>query len=240
MIEDPNTNYIGPVLFALINCKNSIGYTKLFSLIKLIINNEEIEWKPQMITIDFEDSLKKSLKSVFPDSSQIGCLFHYRQAIFRKAKEIGLFTQDLKEKTHNLLDKLINISWLPNLESFQNHYDVIKQKISLEDKILVDFLEYYEKEWITRFEKGEINYNLDDDSHRANSVLENFHSKMTENLPNFPNWQIFYEFIKNEDKIFIEETMRLELTGQLAEKSKNFCKKYEPKFCEILHSKKKE
>ena len=106
LIRDPNTGILGPGLFTLINFKNEVGYRKIFAIIKHIIYgsvNDKI--KLQKVTVDFEDSLQNTVKEIFC-CEIVGCLFHFRQAINRKLKSIGL--QSLDKDQNTIINDLIS------------------------------------------------------------------------------------------------------------------------------------
>ena len=94
LIWDPNTDKSYPALFALINSKDEEGYYLLLKNIKeIVIDVHSFDWGLQFATLDFEEGLQSAFKRVFPKTSLIGCLFHYRQALYRQAQSRRLLTE---------------------------------------------------------------------------------------------------------------------------------------------------
>ena len=54
------------------------------------------QFKPEISVSDFKIALKSTIKFVF-GSNLHGCLFHYRQSLFRKWQQLGLSCLKLKE-----------------------------------------------------------------------------------------------------------------------------------------------
>lgn len=66
-----------PVIFVLMTSKSYLSYKKIFQEIKLILNQNKIEWNYNKIriTCDFEKSLLKAIKEEFSTSLIQGCNF---------------------------------------------------------------------------------------------------------------------------------------------------------------------
>ena len=45
---------------------------------------------PKKVILDFEIAVWKALKTVFPETKLQGCLFHFKQAIYRKIQVVFL------------------------------------------------------------------------------------------------------------------------------------------------------
>ena len=51
-----------------------------------------IVMNPPKIIIDFEAAMKEAIQEVFPQSSMLGCYFHWNKCIFRRLSQEGLIT----------------------------------------------------------------------------------------------------------------------------------------------------
>ena len=101
-IRDPNTSFIKPALWAILDSKEEESYYQAFRIIKDIASNSgRLDWNLTSITLDFEPGLINGFKRVFLETRVIGCLFHFKQALYREAKIQGLTIDKLKE-TSNL------------------------------------------------------------------------------------------------------------------------------------------
>ena len=204
MIRDPNTGIVGPCVFAMINAKNGIIYEEMINEIRNIIFKVN-DWEPLTITIDYESALQNSIEKAFPKAKIIGCLFHFKQSLFRKATELGLMKCEIKENTNQLINTLSSLSWLSESEKYQEVLDDIKNTLTFDLPNMQEFFDYFVGYWVPKFLNGQIDYSNIDQNHRSNSILESWHSKITDKLPLFPSWSIFLEFLKVEENNFCED-----------------------------------
>lgn len=72
--------------------KFEVSYINIFENLKIICieNNININFENITFMSDFEYGLRKALKISFPNSSILGCYYHYVKNIFKKFKELGL------------------------------------------------------------------------------------------------------------------------------------------------------
>lgn len=64
-----------PIAWALMENKLAGSYDNLFNHLK----QQFPELDPPVITSDFELSMRKSIRQIFPDAKLLGCYFHYAQ-----------------------------------------------------------------------------------------------------------------------------------------------------------------
>ena len=69
--------------------------------------------------VDYEAAIWQALKSVFPDASLKGCVFHFIQAIWKKVQEVGLQTAYNEKKETNSFIRLATV-----LGDYRQHLDV--------------------------------------------------------------------------------------------------------------------
>lgn len=225
LIRDPNTDKLFPVLFALLNSKEEEAYYLVLKHLRDIITEFNFfYWNLEYATIDFEEGLQNAFQRVFPKTNIIGCLFHYRQALYRQAQSRRLITKAKKEETEKLISELGNLAWVNHKRVFQDGLEKIKARYK--DEEYLGFLVYFEKNWLPRFELGQIQYSNKEDVYRSNSVLESYNNHIKNQLPRASSWPQFIEFLKQEDKKYFEEVFLAEVKGTINKKSKNFGKAY--------------
>ena len=54
--------------------------------------------------MDFEKAMHIGFTAVFPEIQLIGCLFHFKQALYRYAAKNGCTTNEEKDSTIQLID----------------------------------------------------------------------------------------------------------------------------------------
>ena len=94
-----------PILSCLMNSKNEKSYYNIFENLKIMLqeNNINIDFSKINIMSENEKGLRAAIKKAFPNSSILGCFYHYIKAIFFKCKKLGLITKKYFFKTYKLL-----------------------------------------------------------------------------------------------------------------------------------------
>jgi hypothetical protein len=124
-----------PCCWAFLPNKKEETYEKMWDCIMSKVDKNGTEQhQPAHLVIDFESAMIKNLRSRFASVPVVGCLFHFRQAVWRKLQEIGLTPlffrdADFQEWIH----MVYALCYVP-LDSLVTYYEsVILQR--LEDKI---------------------------------------------------------------------------------------------------------
>ena len=226
-IKDPNTGYVKPAMWALLDNKEEEGYYHLFKTIKDIVSeNNKTNWNLQSITLDFETALQKGFSANFSGTRIIGCLFHFKQALYREAQSLSLTKAEFKDETIELISKLGSLSW-KNQESIQRIFNEIQVKY--EKTKHGQLVDYYRKFWLEKLKNGLIDYSDVEDSFRANSVLERYNGHIKDSLPRCASWPKFLEFIRNEEASYVRESHLAEQKGETIQESMKFGQTYLPK-----------
>ena len=227
VIRDPNTGYIKPALWAVLGSKEEETYYQAFKMIYDISSRSgTLDWSLESVTLDFEAGLINGFKRIFKDSRIIGCLFHFKQALYREAQVQGLTTNDLKEETKSLISSLGSLSWKGDISLVEEELEKITEKYKENHSKLTT---YYKNCWLQRLKTGLIDYSHVEDEYRANSVLESYNSHVKDLLTRSSSWPLFIEFLRNEEANYVNEVFLAEQKGQTHSKSVNFGKVYLPK-----------
>ena len=84
------------------------------------------------MTVDFEVAMCQALSSVLPQVTTSGCLFHWSQAVWRKAQELGLqVLYHREDNTYKYIHKLLSIPYLP-AEHINAIFTKLQQKATTE------------------------------------------------------------------------------------------------------------
>ncbi|KAL3090063.1 hypothetical protein niasHS_006515 [Heterodera schachtii] len=102
---------------ALLPGKNSRFYREALSAI-----GNAVASAPARIITDFEKSMMRAAREVFPEALQSGCNFHWAQCLFRKAKSLGIFNlfngndeeaEEERKNVHRTFRKVLTLALLP-------------------------------------------------------------------------------------------------------------------------------
>ena len=77
-------NTVLPELFCLLPDTQTTTYYRLFTVIHSKCIDHQIALSPSTIIVDYEVAVHNVVRSVFPNLTLHGCLFHYGQALYRK------------------------------------------------------------------------------------------------------------------------------------------------------------
>ena len=123
-------NTVLPELVCLLPDKQTKTYHRLFTLIQSKCIDHQIALSPSTIIVDFEVAVHNVVRSVFPNSTLHGCLFHYGQALSRKLPELGLSSN--RHSDHdaimNWFRLFIGVAFVPSAQVttafalFKEHY----------------------------------------------------------------------------------------------------------------------
>lgn len=104
---------------------------------------------------DFEVAIQNAFLTVVPDAEATSCLFHFKQAVKRKARKFGEMMKFIMSnaQARHLYFKLMSLPLLP-ADRIANMFDQLKdaalelQTAEGMGNIFDGFLRYYFKQWI--------------------------------------------------------------------------------------------
>lgn len=208
-----------PVCVGLLPNKTQATYSRFLALLVTKAAQIGLVFSPQIVCIDFEMAMLRTLQRLFPNSRIRGCLFHYSQAIWRKVQSLGLTARYSDDDAFNRLVR--RASALP-LVPPQQVDDVWLQAMNEvdDDDDAQQFMDYVTTNWVDAFTATfpmEIWNQYDNiEGHRTNNHLESWHSVMNRQL-NRPHPNIFalVELLKTEQQSN-EQRLRLLQAGDAA------------------------
>lgn len=110
--------------------------------------------EPAEFITDFEDGLRKAIKTVYPNVKLNGCWFHYVRAIQRRSAKLGMRKFLKKNRKGKKIQKqLMSLPLLPP-EMFDEGYQTIK-KLTARSKLYNRFKKlfaYYDQYWLNQVE----------------------------------------------------------------------------------------
>lgn len=202
LFSHPHQMYI-PIWFILLQSKKEATYVRAL--------NQAIKTSPALlnavtITSDFEKGLLNAVHSEFPSAIFIGCLFHFKQALWRKLIDLGI----PEELVHELMSEggligLLTVIPIDEIISKGIPYIRLHFKEGKYKGQFDVFWTYFVKTWIHKnYNPKHWNiYDLLNDPVRAqfliqrtNNPVENFNRRMCKAFPTaHPPMPLFVETI---------------------------------------------
>ena len=208
MVFDEQTDVFVPVFYVLLTSKNTQIYRHALHWIRSSVDHK---MQPLTITCDFEKALHSAIKTEFPSARINGCLFHWKQAIRKKLK-------DLRFEESSVVDRFMHRSTLetltiipPNeIEEFGIPFvrDIIDENLGENDLKKIDlFWQYFDKfwmesaSWICGWNVNHQNLEYKKNLMRTNNGLERYNRTLREIFKNStPSLVGFVETIEKESR----------------------------------------
>ncbi|KAJ6240566.1 hypothetical protein M0813_24093 [Anaeramoeba flamelloides] len=162
------------------------------------------DWNPYFINCDYELALLQAIQKIFPNTQIIGCFFHLKQAIRRKASKIGLIKDPKIKQIIYELGCLGKIS--PS--KLIDHFDYLLKKYP-EDRYKKLF-RYFYKTYLKRIHPEFWNHSFIKTEKKTTSSLENYNRQITEKIGRHKSLNTIIKAIQKE-----EEKQRKKLLDQL-------------------------
>ena len=87
-----NGHYV-PLVFCLLPNKTSLTYSSMWTLIKNLCADRQLQLLPTNIHVDFEVTMHSAIENLFPTTTIKCCRFHLGQSWWRKIQSLGLSTE---------------------------------------------------------------------------------------------------------------------------------------------------
>ena len=193
-----------PCFYILMSNKTEILYDLVFkSVLRIMTQNKLYHIDFKTITTDTEIPLINAINHNFDNSKRIGCWFHLKQNLLKKARICGLLNKNNKKIDYNITFEIITrLSILPLTYKGDIQYvrDQIKLIISQYPECYKNLCIYFLDSKLQYFEDGSYDYNSFPKDIRSNSVLERYNRNIKSYLgeKRTCNWVVFLNFINNE------------------------------------------
>ncbi|KAF1742935.1 hypothetical protein MXB_3097 [Myxobolus squamalis] len=117
-IYDENTGIYVPCSFSLITGRSELMYCTDLNKLFLLL---DYRWMPPVVTVYFEKGMLNAAQYQFLKTKILGCLFQFKQALFRKRTKINL----LEDEISRIL-RQIDFNTVLDPEQIKNAIEFIK------------------------------------------------------------------------------------------------------------------
>ncbi|KAI6654464.1 hypothetical protein LOD99_860 [Oopsacas minuta] len=163
-----------PAIHCLLTNKDDELYVAVIQKIRELVPQLE----PDCAMSDWEQAARNAVKRVYPGIRVNGCWFHYTQAIWRKTQKYGLAsTCRGNSECASFVKKIMAIPFLP-AELILPIYNLLQIPTLQQSQMkkLEVFLNYFEKQWLTKIGPEELSiFNL---KYVTNNAAESYHGKL--------------------------------------------------------------
>ncbi|KAI0220396.1 hypothetical protein LSAT2_028071 [Lamellibrachia satsuma] len=197
-----------PLLFCMMSRRRTNDYVAVLQAILEVLPGTPAVAE---IVMDFERAAWRAADRVMPDIRCQGCAFHWGQAVWRKAQELGLRRVYLEDNaTFMYVRKLMALPLLP-AEHISPVFAVLERKARAEP--LEALVAYIKETWITSRMWPPTSWSVFGQSVRTNNDVEGWHHGFNTKAKQMPFYQLTSQLY--EEAAQIELTLRLVSEGKL-------------------------
>ena len=206
-------NTVLPKLFCLLPDKQTTTYHRLFTLIQSKCIDHQIALSPSTIIVDFEVAVHNVVRSVFPNSTLHGCLFHYGQALYRKLQEVCLSSN--RHSDHDAIMKwfrlFIGVAFVPSAQ-VTTAFALIKEHYTPNCRWCKEFNLYFFDIWLTGSYPVPIWNQFGAEVPRTNNDCEGYNSRLAKRALK-PHLNVYELILLFRDEQLNKEAYVLQIEG---------------------------
>lgn len=173
-----------PLVWGLLPNKSKATYKEFFEAVKNELLHKYGELKQsQTFVTDFEAAAIEAIKETFPQARLKGCTFHFRQALMRRATELGLrLAYSSKDSSvQQWIRQIMGLTLLPEV-FIPFAWNNLKNPPMVEDVNLavnlLTFATYFERTWISGIFEPKLWSHYDNTGPRTTNLAEGWHNSM--------------------------------------------------------------
>lgn len=181
-----------PVVFILLPNKEKRTYEVMLYLTKQQVPG----WNPELVIVDFEVAVISALSNIFPSAVTKGCNFHFKQALSKKSREVGIKSEE--ENRH--VAKCGALAHLP-VDFVEDGWLAIMEEAPDTDNI-TKFNNYFVSTWLDSATFPISLWNCEGQRHRTTNLVESWHKRLNNVSSKKPRLLQFLQTIKDEALYF--------------------------------------
>lgn len=160
-----------PLVMVIMSRRTKADYLAILYQIKSFLSES-----PSAVVMNFEPAVWSAFREVFEAINFRGCVFHWKQAVWRKIKELGLRKYYSRQsKSRRFLLEIMSLPFLPAeqiVATFQDFCNVIQPTHNQSFHTLI---EYVESQWINSNVFPPSSWSVFGQSVRTNNDVEGWH-----------------------------------------------------------------
>lgn len=170
------------------------------------VNDKLIELVGSII-IDFECAMRKALQIVTPTITILGCLFHYDQALLRKAASIPELHKLIRTNKEAYFEfrKYQSLALLPS-HMIKDAFVCLLRETLKKYPVFAPFIDYYKKEWINKVKP--VHFSVFKKDTRTTGAAEAYNCKINQLFRTHGSMFQFAESVQKEEAIKADEFSR--------------------------------
>ncbi|XP_019637278.1 PREDICTED: uncharacterized protein LOC109479730 [Branchiostoma belcheri] len=182
-------------------------FSELIDALPGVINLQEC-------VLDFESALWQVLPQLFPHVRLRGCSFHWAQAVWRHAQQLGLqvpYKED--ERVHRWLRRLLALPYLP-VAAIPQALTELQSKVR-ESRVLTELAGYVERTWLHSSAWPPRCWSVYGRSIRTNNDVEGWHNRLNQKArkPSLPLYLLID--LLHRESCLVKIHVRLVTEGKL-------------------------
>lgn len=162
------------------------------------VNDNIFRLQCEATITDFEVAMRQAIRKVVPGVKQLGCWFHYAQAIRRKVATLSELFELVRTdgKIRNVYYKIICLALLPHDKIEKAFNELALEGLQL-TKAFTPFVKYFQNQWLTRV--GAKNFSVFLEETRTTGAAEGYNGKLGKKFQTHPNFFVFIESLQWEE-----------------------------------------
>ena len=147
-----NGHYI-PLVYALLNGKSEDKYRSFWNDLLTICTERNLQLKPSIIHVDFEQAMHNVLKEIASDAQLKCCRFHLAQEWWRKIQSVGLSNEykNTESQLGKWLKCFVGLQFVDAVEVEDIFVDLMS--VAPDDEKCIKFADYLVENYITNDSK---------------------------------------------------------------------------------------
>ncbi|XP_048248930.1 uncharacterized protein LOC125378113 [Haliotis rufescens] len=173
------------ILYALLPNKKQSTYQRFFTILQQNAETRNLHLRPRTIFTDFEKAVQNAVRHVF-DCELKGCLFHYRQAVWRNVQKCGLQSAFANNLDVNLFVRRASALPLLRPEDIEDFWFNALEAANMADPSISKLADYVTEQWVEGEDRNMWNH-FDTLGPRTTNHVEGWHARINKMTTNHPN-----------------------------------------------------